>query len=241
MSDYWRRTMEWLGLVGQEDHHDPGAAHAPAAERSREPQSAHRPARESRSNRGAASVSYLRTPVSEDEPQDESPAGTGKLRRLQKSDPAERVIHSVSAPLSQMYVVEPRSINDAQRIVDRLRGGEPVIMNLQSTPTALAQRLADFVNGAAYGLGGGAQPVADRVILVTPSSVEVSDEDRRRLREKSLFFTLARKQGGAAAGTDSGSSYSSGRSQGGAELDERGEHLSDDISSWRQREQRYLT
>jgi cell division inhibitor SepF len=47
--------------------------------------------------------------------------------------------------------------------------------------------MIDFCAGLTYALGGAMDKVADQVFLLTPSNVEVSEEDRRALEERGLF------------------------------------------------------
>ena len=87
------------------------------------------------------------------------------------------------------HVVSPHSFTEAQDVADRFKGNQPVIINLQGADRDLARRLIDFASGLCYGLGGQMERVADQVYLLTPSDVEVSDEERRRLRERGLHDT----------------------------------------------------
>ena len=86
-----------------------------------------------------------------------------------------------------MHVVAPVSFNDAQEIGDKLKVSQPVIVNLQNVDRDLARRIIDFSSGLAYGLGGQMDRVADQVFLLTPSNVEVSAEEKRRLQERGLY------------------------------------------------------
>jgi cell division inhibitor SepF len=52
----------------------------------------------------------------------------------------------------------------------------------------LSRRLIDFCSGATYVLDAKMKPVAKRVFLLTPSNVEVSDEEKRRLQERGLYL-----------------------------------------------------
>jgi len=61
--------------------------------------------------------------------------------------------------------------------------GTPVILNLQGVERDLSRRLVDFASGLCYGLRGQMERVTNQVYLLTPSDVEVSAEDRRRLHE----------------------------------------------------------
>jgi cell division inhibitor SepF len=92
-----------------------------------------------------------------------------------------------ASPQVTMHLVEPRSFSEAQSIADRFRSGTPVIMNLTGTDPDLSKRLLDFASGLTYGLDGGLQKVSDKVFMLTPRNIEVSAEDRRRLKDRGLF------------------------------------------------------
>lgn len=87
----------------------------------------------------------------------------------------------------KMHIVEPHSFSEAQQIADKFKVGIPVIMNLTLTDPDLAKRLIDFASGLTYGLSGGLQKVSEKVFMLTPANIDVSAEDRRRLRDKGLF------------------------------------------------------
>jgi cell division inhibitor SepF len=86
-----------------------------------------------------------------------------------------------------MHIVEPKSFSEAQSIGDKFKKGTPVILNLTMTSPDLAKRFIDFASGLTYGLDGGLQKVSDRVFMLSPHNVEVTDADRRRLRDTGLF------------------------------------------------------
>lgn len=133
-----------------------------------------------------------------------SGAGPGAVKRLDRGPDLDRAgvrgssssLRSVPTgsasvtPVStnmQMHIVEPKSFTEAQNIANKFKQGTPVIMNLSSTAPELAKRLLDFASGLTYGLDGGLQKVADKVFMLTPHNVDVSDADRRRLRDTGLF------------------------------------------------------
>ena len=88
---------------------------------------------------------------------------------------------------AKVHVVAPAKFADAQEIGDRFKNGQPVIVNLQSNDRELARRMIDFCSGVTYALGGSMDKVADQVFLLTPSNVEVSAEEKRRLQERGLY------------------------------------------------------
>lgn len=91
------------------------------------------------------------------------------------------------APQVKMQIVEPKSFSEAQGIADKFKQGTPVILNMSLTKPDLAKRLIDFSSGLTYGLDGGLSKVSDKVFMLTPNNVEVSDADRRRLKATGLF------------------------------------------------------
>ena len=115
--------------------------------------------------------------------------GRTGVRRVERGPDIERARGAVPSggPHVSMHIVEPRSFSEAQAIADRFKAGTPIIMNLSSGDAELGKRLLDFASGLTYGLGGGLQKVSEKVFMLTPSNVDVSAEDRRRLRDEGLF------------------------------------------------------
>ena len=95
------------------------------------------------------------------------------------------VVRPIPAPAhsAKPYAMSPTSFNEAQSVADKFMVGVPVIMNLQGVERDLSRRLVDFASGLCYGMRGSMERVTNQVYLLTPSNVEVSAEERRRLRE----------------------------------------------------------
>jgi cell division inhibitor SepF len=102
---------------------------------------------------------------------------------------SEHIVRTMPQPRpgASIHKSEPRRFNEARELGDKFREGIPVIMNLQSTEDATARRLVDFASGLVFGLGGKIETVANRVYLLTPANVEVSAEERERLREGGFY------------------------------------------------------
>ena len=137
-----------------------------------------------------------------DEPEDDDvgmtsrapdPATGPNVRPLSRDDgpaaPRPSVVRTMpsASTAARVHVVEPRGFNDAQEVGDRLKANQPVILNLQGLDRDLQRRLIDFSSGLAYALGGSMSRVADQVFLLTPSNVEVSQEEKERLQARGLF------------------------------------------------------
>ena len=92
-----------------------------------------------------------------------------------------------AVPQVKMQIVEPRAYAEAQAIADKFKVGVPVIMNLTMTDADLSKRLIDFASGLTYGLNGGLQKVSEKVFMLTPANMDVSDAQRAALRDRGLF------------------------------------------------------
>lgn len=186
MATMWRKAMLYLGLGPDEeyDDYDPGYDDPPAqagATRARptQPQQGLQspPAQEESSAIG--SVRPIATGA-----QSRPDAGFGPSAPVVARPRAGVVRPLPVTPNAKPHVVVPTSFNQAQEVADKFKGSQPVIVNLQAAERDLARRLIDFNSGLCYGLGGQMEKVANQVYLLTPSNVEVSAEERRRLHER---------------------------------------------------------
>ena len=100
------------------------------------------------------------------------------------------VAEQAPAPAVQPYritTVHPRTYNEARTIGERYREGCPVIMNLTELDDADAKRLVDFAAGLIFGLRGSIERVTAKVFLLSPQDVDVTAEDKARIREGGFF------------------------------------------------------
>ena len=176
-SGMFRRAMVYLGLV-DDDYEDyeaydeaPPAATPRPASRTYAPEAAE----------PSAAAPGVRTIPRGD--REDTTGGTVITPRPQG------VVRPMITPMqnAKVHVVAPARFGDAQEIGDRFKNGQPVIVNLQSADRELARRMIDFCSGVTYALGGSMEKAADQVFLLTPTNVEVSAEEKRRLQERGLY------------------------------------------------------
>lgn len=175
-----RRAMVYLGLVDDEyDEYEPAYEEQPAPVAARQGRSYNQ-----ETSYEQAPTSSIRTLPREPQPPPEPPAPVSSVT------PRPSVVRAVpQGQNAKVHVIAPSQFPDAQQIGDRLKGSQPVIVNLQAADRELARRMIDFCSGATYVLGGSMDKVADHVFLLTPSNVEVSAEEKRRLQERGLYRT----------------------------------------------------
>lgn len=94
------------------------------------------------------------------------------------------VVRSLDSMRAKPRTLIPESFADAKLVADEFKRDIPVLLNLQSLDRDLARRLIDFASGICYAMDGSMEKIASQVFLLIPESVEVSDEDRRRIEER---------------------------------------------------------
>ena len=61
-------------------------------------------------------------------------------------------------------------------VADHLIAGRPVVLNLEGASKEATKRIIDFFSGVAYTIQGQLKTIAAGIYIVTPSSVDVSNE-----------------------------------------------------------------
>ena len=110
--------------------------------------------------------------------------------KLAVREPVAVVPEPAPVPAPQPYritTLHPRTYNEARTIGERFRDGMPVIMNLTEMDDADAKRLVDFAAGLSFGLRGSIERVTAKVFLLSPQNVDVTAEDKARIREGGFF------------------------------------------------------
>ena len=105
-------------------------------------------------------------PTQNSEPSYEAPAA-----------PAPRVNYGgVSSAPVQMKLIRPVSYADGQVIAEYLMTNHPVLMHLENTTKEVAHDLAVYLDGVVYAIGGHIQAVSDNTIMLSPKSMEITEE-----------------------------------------------------------------
>jgi cell division inhibitor SepF len=115
--------------------------------------------------------------------------GRQQEQPMPPTDMPEAIIRTIPQRPSSgtIHRSEPKRFNEARELGDRFKEGVAVIMNLQQTEDAIARRLVDFASGLVFARDGKIELVANRVYLMTPADVEVSAEERERLKEGGFY------------------------------------------------------
>jgi len=197
MATMWRKAMLYLGLGPDDEYEDYDALpeERPAPPREQAAPSRPAPARQAPSSATAtrsrpapgpaAAPAPPSTAFSTPPPEPSEPPAVRTLPVPGDDSPKPRVRAVPRTPQKQPHVVEPSSFNHAQEVADKFKSGQPVAMDLYDVDRELARRLIDFSSGLCYGLGGKMEKAADHIYLLTPSGVEVTDDERSKLADRS--------------------------------------------------------
>lgn len=160
MSDLWRKTLIYLGLVEEPEEHDE-----------------HELARQEQARREEAQRASTR-------------GESTKVRRLRAAEEAasrpsadQTHVRSVAEGPVPATIVRPTQFDEAERIGERYRAGQPVLLDLGHAEGELARRLLDFVAGTIFALRGRIVPAGSRAFLLLPDGVDIAPDERRRLAD----------------------------------------------------------
>jgi len=122
------------------------------------------------------------------------PGGYGPDAQLPVAPPSY-----LAGTSTYLYRAEPRTFEDAGPIADCLKEGHPVVVNMEKADAKEAQRIRDFLRGAAYALGGDVRKVAQRVYACVPADVQIQP-----LRIDTAAVREASAAPGSSSAEDSG-------------------------------------
>lgn len=104
--------------------------------------------------------------VYEEEFEEETP-------RVSKYEKANSNAVDEIAPDTKMVVFEPRKVDDAKEIANRLMQDKAVVINIHKLDDTSKQRIIDILYGVCYALNGELKQIDTNVFLCTPRSVGV--------------------------------------------------------------------
>ena len=88
-------------------------------------------------------------------------------------------IKSVQDTDTQVVILQPDSIRSSQQVCDHIRAGHTVICNIENVDRSVAQRVIDYISGAAYSIDGNVKPIDQnrKTFVVAPRTVALMDRD----------------------------------------------------------------
>lgn len=111
-----------------------------------------------------------------------------EVEPIMSNNKRQNKVVSIHTTISaKVKIVKPTSYEEAADICDELKNRKIVVINTTSLEPRTAQRLLDFMGGASYALGGDLEEVERGVYILSPATVEVSNDLKSELSGKGLF------------------------------------------------------
>jgi cell division inhibitor SepF len=95
----------------------------------------------------------------------------------------------------RVVVLQPRTFEDVPSMVEHVKVGRPVILNLDICDTKCRQRVLDFISGATYGSGGKIQKISEWIFLSAPANVNIDNISGELYEEEGTGRKTSLKKG----------------------------------------------
>lgn len=139
--------------------------YTPASKAEKSPE-ARRSAENTKAFAGPASVEKRQA-------QESSNTRTGGARVIPMSKAIGNT-NSMTKMSAELYMIKPKTEEDARIAVDQLLSGKVVIINLEGLNLEIAQYITDFVTGANYSIGGNFSTINSQVLVFAPSGINMT-------------------------------------------------------------------
>ena len=114
--------------------------------------------------------------------------GIAEVEPIISSTKRQNKVVSIHTTISaKVKIVKPTTYEEAADICDELKNRKIVVINTTGLEQRTAQRLLDFMGGASYALGGDLEEVERGVYILSPATVEVSNDLKSELSGKGIF------------------------------------------------------
>ena len=129
----------------------------------------------------ATQQSYHTTQSSEQPNRAGNQASGGKLVDFRDNSRQYHTTRSEARGKSEVFVIKPQETDEAQSVIDFLKSGRTIVINIEGLSVDVAQRIIDYVGGACYAMGGSLNVVSSNIFIATPQDIEVSGDLREEL------------------------------------------------------------
>lgn len=172
MSELWRKTLVYLGLVEEtEAHEEPEPRPEPEEAEPRRPRAQSRREQATSDEATSPATRRVRPLRAADEEPDAAPG------------PRDTHVRAVPDGPVRVGIIRPADFEEAERVGERYRAGQPVLLDLGQVDNAVGRRLLDFVAGTIFALRGRIRPAGARSFLLVPEGVEIGFDERKRLAD----------------------------------------------------------
>lgn len=108
---------------------------------------------------------------------------------VKETETESRVIpfHGKQEEGVDVKIIKPQDFNEARPVVEFLKEGKTIVVNLEGIEIGEAQRIIDFVGGASFALDGTLKAISNNIFIIAPGNVEVSGDLRDEIINDSML------------------------------------------------------
>jgi len=128
---------------------------------------------------------YMRGEDTEDNSLEENDESINKFSSKHDSS---KIVNINKNTQVQVIITYPVDIDDAASVCDYINQSKICVVNLDGVDHANAQRIADFLGGAAYAISGDIQRISTDIFIVAPSNVVITGELKEQLKSSGLIL-----------------------------------------------------
>jgi cell division inhibitor SepF len=126
----------------------------------------------------------------DDEAYEDTPTTVSTLTERPAPTVAKPHHFRIASIKGSITIQQIENFADTQKVADRLKAGEPQVVNLEKTTPDIAERLIDFLNGVTYAMDGYVEKVAEGAYLFTPSHIAIHAEGPQQPQQRPFFDRL---------------------------------------------------
>lgn len=109
-------------------------------------------------------------------------------RRSSKND-VDKIVRIHNENHMEIVIISPEIVEDGTYIVDYLHQNKSCIVNLEGVEWEHAQRIIDFLSGAAFAVSGDIQRVSNDIFIIAPDNVSISGKLKEDLKANGYILT----------------------------------------------------
>ena len=114
--------------------------------------------------------------------------GYDRRERIKKSNNVvDFDVNRTSQDLITVMIVRPKEVQDATLVCDYLQNNKICVIDMQEAEHVTAQRIADYLGGVSYALGGHVERVDGYIFIMTPKGVKINSDLREELKSGGIF------------------------------------------------------
>ncbi|ABY93171.1 cell division protein SepF [Thermoanaerobacter sp. CM-CNRG TB177] len=110
-----------------------------------------------------------------DEPEEEKEE-VDSLQPVIPYDRKPKIVNIHTQPQVKVLILKPEKFEQVMNICNELKNKKPVIVDLQKMDKNEAQRVVDFLSGAAYALNGEIKKISGYIFLVAPENFDITGD-----------------------------------------------------------------